>query len=227
MSFQMRGSLSLYPKFVDGAFTWYENVTADFGLADGTASNQANGYWSATLTINADDDETLDLLGLAFSAFNGTGTVAFSSVKSLVVVNHSAVTKLTLAPGASNGWDEIDGTVSVGKSGVLALHSPVDGLPVTGTSRTFTVTNTNAVTTLTGNTTTGQASIAGLSSTAGLAVGMLASGTGIPAGAKIASITNGTSLVLTANATATATGVSVDFKWPAATVSVYATGILD
>lgn len=42
-----------------------------------------------------------------------------------------------------------------------------------------------------------------------LDVGVYITGTGIPAGAKIASVTNGTTVVLTAAATATASGVSV------------------
>lgn len=227
MPFSMTGAMSLYPKLSDGTFTWSETITAAFGLTDGTAASQANAYWSTTLTLEPADDETLDLLALAFSAFNGSGTVAFSNVKLLMVVNQSPNVSLTLEPGASNGWDEINGSVTVGKSGVMVLHSPVDGLPVTGTSKTLTISNTGTVTTLTGNITTGQAAVSALSSTAGLAAGMLATGTGIPSGTKIASVTNGTSLVLSANATATTTGVSVDFAWPAATVKVYAAGIAD
>lgn len=231
MAFTMTGSLSLYPKKTDGAFTWSETVAIPLSLANGTGVNQANGYWSNTLTIDAGNDETVDLLSLPFSAFNGTGTVELASVKSLIVVNQSAVTKITMTPGVTDGWDEIDGSVSVGPSGVFVLHSPVNGLPVTGTSKTVTITNTNAVTTLTGDTTTGSGAdtITGLSSTSGLAAGMAITGTGIPAGTKIQSITNGTTLVMTASATVASGsgGVSLDFQWPAATVRLYAAGILN
>lgn len=64
---------------------------------------------------------------------------------------------------------------------------------------------------LTGNTTSGNASVTALSSTANLAVGMRVFGAGIPAGATIATITSSTAITLSANATATATGVSLRF----------------
>lgn len=227
MTFNMTGTMSIYPKFVDGAITWSETISSEFTLTNGTGSAQANGYWSDTLSIDAGASETIDLLALAFAAFGDSGTIAFASVKSLVVVNQSATTKLAIGPGATNGWGEMAGDVAVGKSGVFVLHSPVSGLPVGGASKTLTITNTDAVTTLSGNTASASANVTGLSSTTGLVAGMIATGSGIPAGAKISSITNSTSLVLTANATATATGVSIDFEWPPATVKVYAAGILD
>lgn len=66
--------------------------------------------------------------------------------------------------------------------------------------------------TLTGNTTSGSGTIAGLTSTASLAVGMFASGAGIPVGATIGSLTsNSFTLAGGVLATATATGVSIDF----------------
>lgn len=227
MAFTMTGSLSLFPKFVEGSFAWSDNIAATIGFTNGTGSNQADGYWSTTLTIDAADDDTLDLAALSFSAFDGTGTIAFDSVKTLIVINESTTTALTIEPGSSNGWDELAGALSIGKAGVFVLHSPVAGLAVTGTSKTLLISNTDTVNTLTGNTTTGQKAVTGLSSTTGLVAGMLASGSGIPTGATIASITNSTSIMLSANATATATGVSIDFQWPAATVKVYAAGILD
>lgn len=64
---------------------------------------------------------------------------------------------------------------------------------------------------LAGNTTNASNSITTLSSTTGLYVGMPVSGSGIPAGATIASIVNSTSITISANATATATAVSLTF----------------
>lgn len=64
--------------------------------------------------------------------------------------------------------------------------------------------------TLNGTTTNGNTSITGLSSTAGLSVGMQVFGTGIPAGASIATITSGTAITISANATASGT-VSLRF----------------
>lgn len=60
-------------------------------------------------------------------------------------------------------------------------------------------------TTLTGASTTADSSTVTVASTANLAVGAAISGTGIPAGATIASITDATHFVLSANATATGT----------------------
>lgn len=66
--------------------------------------------------------------------------------------------------------------------------------------------------TLTGNTTNTSTSVTALSSTAGLAVGMAVSGTGIPASTVIAAIASGTGITLSQAATATNTGVSLTFS---------------
>lgn len=226
-SFSMTGSLSLYPKSIDGPIVWSEAISASLALANGTGNGQADGYWSGTLTIDAADDTTIDLLSLSYTAFGDSGVVSFAAVKCLVVQNTSTTSSITVEPGASNGWSKIDGAVTIAPSGLIVLHVPAAGLAVGGSSKTLKVTNTDSVTTLTGNTTNGSKNVTGLSSTSGLSAGMLVSGTGIPSGAKIASITNGTSLVLSANATATGTAVSLNFQWPAATVKVHVAGILD
>src|SRR5262249_40917769 len=62
----------------------------------------------------------------------------------------------------------------------------------------------------TGNTTSGNATISNIGNTADLVVGMSVTGAGIPAGATILSKT-ANSITLTANATATATGVTLNF----------------
>lgn len=69
-------------------------------------------------------------------------------------------------------------------------------------------------TNITGNTTSGSTTISAIVIPGGytttvLAVGMSVTGTGIPAGAKIASIVNDTSITISANATATATGATL------------------
>ncbi len=64
--------------------------------------------------------------------------------------------------------------------------------------------------TMNGTTTNASVNITGLSSTAGLSVGMQVFGSGIPAGATIATITSGTAITISANATASAT-VSLRF----------------
>jgi hypothetical protein len=60
----------------------------------------------------------------------------------------------------------------------------------------------------TGNTTSGSNSIASLSTTTGFTVGMTVTGAGIPAGSVIINI-SGTTVTISQNATATATGVAL------------------
>lgn len=229
-TFSMNGLVQFSPRWANGNVVWSETVAANTTLTNGTGSGQANGYWAGTLTVPPSDDSTIDLLSLAISVFGASGTVGFASVKHLAIVNESANVTLTVQPGDATGWDQIGSTV-VGKGGTLVMHSPVAGLPVGGSAKNVKVYNNGTVTTLTGTTTTGSGAntITGLSSTSGLAAGMTITGTGIPAGAKIASITNSTTLVMTANATASSGsgGTSLDFAWPDAAVKVYIAGILD
>ena len=77
--------------------------------------------------------------------------------------------------------------------------------------------------TLAGNT-AGTTTISGLSSTAGLAVGMQVFGTGIPNGATVASIVNGTSITISAAAASTVAGNSLTFAAPLSTFSNGYTG---
>ena len=65
---------------------------------------------------------------------------------------------------------------------------------------------------LTGTTVSGDATITALSSTANLFAGMEVSGTNIPTGTTVSSITNSNTLELSANATGSATGVSLTFS---------------
>lgn len=225
-NFNAKGQIQLLPRLVDGNISWTDSLITNISLSNGTGSGQANGYWSGTLTLQPGDDETIDLLSLDFSAFGSAATVAFASVKYLAIVNQSAQVTLTVEPGATNGWDQIGETL-IGKAGQMVIYSPVAGLAVGGSAKTLTITNNGTVTTLTGNLTSGSKNVASISSTSGLAAGMTVTGTGVAAGTTVASITNGTSLVLSANATATETGVSLDFAWPDAKVQIYAAGVLD
>lgn len=227
-SFTLSGIVQFAPKLVDGIATWASSTSRPLTLVNGTAAGQANATWQDVFTIEAGDSETIDLLSLPFTALGGSGTVSLASIKLLAVANDSANVTLTVVPGDVDGWDQLGG-VYVGKGGTLLFFSPVEGFPVGASTKTVKITNDGTVTTLTGDTTSGSAAVVGISDTSGLAAGMAVSGTGVPAGTKIASITNGTSLVMTANATATSGsgGTSLDFQWPAASVSVYAVGVAD
>lgn len=227
MPFSMQGLVQFSPKLVDGDATRSESVAVQMSLANGVGSGRANGYWSKTLTLAAGQDETIDLLSLPVSAFGASGTTGFAAVKHLAILNQSDLVSLTVEPGASDGWDQVGETV-VGAAGILLLHSPLSGLPISGSSRTVAVSNNSAAPQLTeGDTTSGSTAITGLSSTSTLAAGMDVTGTGIPAGAKIASITSGTTVSLTEPAAATATAGSLTFSWPDAVAQVYVAGVLD
>lgn len=222
----IKGTLNVVSRWVDGTASISEKTDVPVSLANGTGSGQADAFWSDVVEIATDSAQTIDLTALPVSAFGATANLFLASVKQVGLVNESANVGVTVEPGASNGWSQI-GTLELGKSGVLMIYSPASGLPVTNTSKTITITNTHEETTLTGDTTTGSAAVTGLSSTTALAAGMLVTGTGIPDGAKIASVTSATAITLSAAATATDTAVSLTFQWPAATVKVYVAGVLD
>lgn len=230
MTFSMQGFVQFSGRLASGNAVLSDTVSAPTNLANGTGFGQANGYWSGTLVLPPGSDETIDLLALPVAFFGGSGTTGLSAVKYLLIQNTSDKISLAVEPGDTNGWDQI-GATAVGGNGILHLWSPVTGLPVGGASRTIKVTNNGTIVTLNGNTTTGSGSnvITGLSSTSTLAVGMAVTGAGIPAGAKIASITNSTTLVMTVSATASSGsgGTSLDFAWPDAQVRIYVAGILD
>ena len=67
---------------------------------------------------------------------------------------------------------------------------------------------------MTGSTTNGSDTITGLASTTGLVVGMGVSGTGIPAGATVATIVSSSSISLSVPATASGSGISIVFTYP-------------
>ncbi len=64
----------------------------------------------------------------------------------------------------------------------------------------------------TGNTTNASATVTSVSSTAGLAIGTLVTGTGIPANTYIASIDSSTQITLNSNATATNSGITISYN---------------
>lgn len=225
--FSQSGVVQLSPKLVDGLYTYSQAITSDLSLKHGTASGQANAYWSGTLTLASGADQTIDLLSLSLTALNLTGTVGFAEIKTLIVANQSANVTLAVDPGATHGWGPLGG-LKVGKSGVAVLHSPVAGLAVGSTSREVTITNEfTAPSSLTGTLVSASTAVTALSSTSTLAAGMTVTGTGVPSGTTIASITSSTAIVLSKAATAGGTGVTLSFDFPSALVDVFVAGVLD
>lgn len=80
------------------------------------------------------------------------------------------------------------------------------------------IVTTSSVLVTTGNITSGSNSIASLASTTGLAVGQAVSGTGIPAGAYVVTI-SGSTITISQDATATTTGVTLTFAHRFATAT--------
>lgn len=223
-TFSQQGSIQVVPRLVDGLAVLASNAGRQLALTNGTASGQANGYHTQTLSIAAGESTTIDLRSLPVSLLGASGTLALASVKTLLVLNLAESTGITVAPGTTDGWDKL-GTTPLGGSGTLLIHSPASGVATSATSKTLRLTNTDSIATLSGNTTAGSATVSGLSSTSGLEVGMLVAGAGIPAGSTITTIANGTSVVISANATANGSAVSLTFRRPPASVEIHAVGI--
>lgn len=226
--FGMYGSVQITPSWTDGTAKDSLSVNVPLSLNDGTGADQADGYWSKTYTLGPGDTETINLLGLPKTLFGTSGTVDIWKVKALLVQNLSDRTAFTVGGSPSDRWEGFtDGTLAVGAGGLVLVTAPVDGLETASTAKNFVIENTDQVYTLTGNTTASATAVTALSSTASLKAGMLVSGTGIPTGAKIATITSGTAITLTAAATAAGTGTSLTFQNPDADVLVVVVGVLD
>ena len=103
-------------------------------LTPGADANEANTAWHDARDLLAAAEE-LDLSGSLTNAFGEV--VEFTNVKTLFAANDNDITGETLAVGgaAANQFDSWVGNptdkVVVGPSGVMILHSPIDGYDVT------------------------------------------------------------------------------------------------
>ena len=217
-------SVQVRSAYTDGAIVISRDTNLRTDLVNGTASGQANGLWFGSLSLAAAAATTLDLRALSVAILGGTVTTGFSAVKQIMISNASTGATLTVDAGATNGWAQVTAYL-VGASGVSVSYAPVAGLPTTATSKTLRITNNTTAVVSAGNTTTDSTAVAGISSTASLAVGMAVSGTGIPAGTTVAGITSSTAVTLSASATATGSAVSLTYQW-VASVDVWIVGVL-
>jgi hypothetical protein len=217
------GSVQFRTLLADGEVKIARDLNLKTDLADGSGTGQANLYWSGTLSLNAAASTTLDVSLLESVIFGSVVYAAPASIKSLTIRNTSPGATVRVEPGTTNGWSQITGH-NVGKSGVAIHYAPVDGLPVTASSRTVKFTSNATAISATGATTNGSTAVTGLASTASMVVGMAVSGTGIPPGATVASITSGTAITLSAPATATGASVSLTVQW-VAVVEIYVVGV--
>ena len=217
-------SVQVRSAYTDGAIVISRDTNLRTDLVNGTASGQANGLWFGSLSLAAAAATTLDLRALSVAILGGTVTTGFSAVKQIMISNASTGATLTVDAGSTNGWAQVTAYL-LGASGVSVSYAPVAGLPTTATSKTLRITNNTTAVVSAGNTTTDSTAVAGISSTASLAVGMAVSGTGIPAGTTVAGITSSTAVTLSAAATATGSAVSLTYQW-IASVDVWVVGVL-
>lgn len=229
MAFQMGGAVQISPVWQDGTATDASNVNVALSLTSGTAANEADAYYAKTFSVAAGQTDSFDLGALTKTLFNGSTSLYFGVVKALLLRNLSTTTTFTVGGSPTNRWSGFSssGTLIVQPDGLVLVTAPRSGLPVGGTSKVFEIVNGDTVYSETGNTTSGQTAVTGMSSTTGLAAGMTVSGTGIPANTKVASVTSSTAIVLSAAATATNTGTSLTIQYPAASLQVIVVGVLD
>ena len=191
---------------------------------------------NGTITYSRNGQFQLDKLGYIVNAANNKLTGYTASSAGVLSAGSPVDLIINTADLAPKSTDSVVGLMNLDSRGTAlssAAFDPTDpttynnstsvsvfdSLGNSHTLQTFfvktspislTASTTNASTTMT------------VPSTAGMAVGMVVSGSGIPAGTTIASITNGTTLVLSAAATATGSA-SVTATTGAATWDVFTT----
>jgi hypothetical protein len=218
------GSVQIRSAYADGDLNISREGTFRTDLSNGTAAGQANGLWFGSLTLAAGAATTLDLRALESTILGQVFYTAFSAVKQITIRNASPGATLTVDQGSSDGWAQVT-AYRVGASGVSVNYAPGAGLPTTSTSKTIRFTNNTTAVVTAGTTTSGSATVTGISSTSSLAVGMAVSGTGIPAGTTVAEVTSSTAVRLSAAATATGSAVSLTYQW-VAVVEVWVVGVM-
>jgi hypothetical protein len=227
-TFSLTGMLQMIPSWTDGSATTGTTLNVPLKLTNGTTADKADGFWQKTLTLNAEESHSIDLYNLPLSVFTATVSVALDKVKALLFYNSSTITTFSVGGDPANRWEGFTGgDWVVHPGGIVLVTAPKVGLQVTGSSKVLEILNEDTIETLAATTTNASTAVTALSSTSALRVGMIVAGTGIPAGAKVATITSGTAITLTAAATATGTSVSLTFQNPPASLQVIAIGVLD
>ncbi len=187
-----------------------------FGIGIGLATANQNGILAPSLL-------TADSTGKAQFAFYNSATTgiapyAGTTVASLAGTQPTAIGDIS-TPQNLTGTNSIYAfrTTSDVNGGTLVIPSVntvqqggivVNASATIGSNLVFDPTSTGTIP-LAAAATTANSNIVTVTNTAGLLPGMPVSGPNIPAGAFVASVTNGTTFVLNVNATAAATGQSL------------------
>lgn len=151
-----------------------------------------------------------------------SGTTKFTLALNTISLNGNTINGNAVVTGISS-TASLSAGMAVSGTGIPAntIIASKDSATQITLSRAATATGTNALrfgltansTQKTGNTTSGNPAVT-MASTLGLVGGMRVMGAGIPAGATIAAVNSGTQITLSANATATASGVTLVFTTP-------------
>jgi len=230
-TFSMSGSLQFAPSWVDGSARDSSTISASLQLANGTGSGQANAYWAETFSIAAGATQTIDLTALPQSVFGASGNLAFWKAKAVLFRNLSDRTDFTVGGAPTNRFDAItEGTLAVPAGGFIMASAPAGGFLVSSTEKTLEIENTDQTYTRTANLTQLSTTVTNVNTT-DLKVGMLATGANLVPGTKIATITSGTTLTLTAAPInllpGTTANLSLSFANPEAQLQVVVVGVLD
>lgn len=123
-SFTLSGLLRIQPRWVDALNTTdiVDSTTAayTFVFENGTAANQANGYFKDVVTVAASTTTTLTMATLPLNAFGGSGTLNLAAQKVILVRNRSTTVSVAVALGAHV-------TAALGPEGVLYVTRPATG----------------------------------------------------------------------------------------------------
>ncbi|MBK8095117.1 MAG: hypothetical protein IPK32_24895 [Verrucomicrobiaceae bacterium] len=178
----------------EGAF-----ITSIDSATQFTMSTKATA--AATTPIRVSTNPSLVLKGsTATGAFNPIGSATVSLDRSNLILDSKSATLAGVGPTFLNN-------VEVNREGVI--QSILNAATTTLGSSTNSITINSAV--ITSDTTNLSTTVNVPSGTSNLHVGQIVTGAGIQAGTTIASITNGTSIVLSKPATVTAGGASLTY----------------
>lgn len=195
---------------------------------NGTVSTSGTGYRTVSLGTPASTTATITHGSHIITVASASGISIGMVVKGTGIPDNTLVTNINgTAITLSKAVDkvmEFTGKLAIAGTGVTSVSSTSGlavGQSITGTgildnttisalgSGTITLSKAAISTTaITGATISGSSLITSLNNVTGIAVGMAVSGTGVPAGAVIIAI-NGYTISLSANCTATASGVSL------------------
>ncbi len=198
----------------NGALAGYGAASSDMVIATAISSGGLTKVDTGTLELSGTGTYTgLTTVGNGVLLVDGniaTSPVTVSTNGTLGGIGTVGVVTATgkVSPGDGTGTfgTLTASAVNLFGGGTLAISV---GSNHSGTG--YDVLNATGTTTLTGTATSGSAAITGLASTTDLFVGMGVSGNGIPTGATIATITSGTAITISSNATATVTGLNNNF----------------